>query len=83
MGSVISAPAARSTLRPEVGRMEAFQLCTTALERWLDEADTDSDLTNSIVEYVRWRGTVTMEDAIIDAPPRFSYHRIRLGGDGS
>ena len=53
--------------------MEAFQLCTTALERWFDEADTDSDLTDSIVEYVRRRGTVTMEEAIIDAPPRFRH----------
>ena len=40
-------------LCPEVGRVEAFQLCTTALERWLDEADTNPDLTDSIVEYVR------------------------------
>jgi hypothetical protein len=39
-------------LCPEVGRVE-FQLCTTALERWLDEADTNPDLTDSIVEYVR------------------------------
>ena len=53
--------------------MEAFQLCTTALERWFDEADTDLDLTDSIVEYVRRRGTVTMEEAIIDAPPRFRH----------
>jgi Fe2+ or Zn2+ uptake regulation protein len=43
-------------LCPEVGRVEAFQLCMTALERWLDEADTDPDLTDSIVEYVRRRG---------------------------
>ncbi len=55
----------------EVGRVEAFQFCTTALERWLDEADTDPDLTDSIVEYVPRRGTVTMEKAIFDAPPRF------------
>jgi hypothetical protein len=57
----------------EVGRVEAFQLCMTALEWWLDEADTDPDLTDSIVEYVRRRGTVTMEEAIIDAPPRFRH----------
>jgi hypothetical protein len=58
---------------PEIGRVEAFQLCKTALERWLDEADTDPDLTNSIVEYVRQRGTVTMEEAPIDAPVRFRH----------
>ena len=58
-------------LCPEVGRVEAFQLCMTTLERWLDEADTDPDLTDSIVEYVRRRGTITMEEAIRDAPPRF------------
>ena len=51
--------------------MKAFLLCTSALERWLDEADTDPDLTNSIVEYVQRRGTVMMEEAISEAPPRF------------
>ena len=58
---------------PEVGRVEAFQLCKTALERWLGEADTDPDLTDSIVEFVRRRGTITMEEAIIDAPPRIKH----------
>jgi hypothetical protein len=57
----------------EVGRVEAFQLGTTALEQWLDEADTDPDLTDSIVEYVQRRGAITMEEAIIDAPPRFRH----------
>ena len=51
--------------------MKAFLLCTSALERWLDEADTDPDLTDSIVEYVQRRGTVMMEEAINEAPPRF------------
>ena len=40
-------------LCPDIGRVDAFQLCTTTLERWLDKADTDPDLTDSIVEYVR------------------------------
>ncbi len=53
--------------------MEAFQLVTSALERWLDEADTDQDLTDSIMEYVRHWGTVTIEEAISDAPPRFRH----------
>jgi hypothetical protein len=61
---------------PEVGRVEAFQLSTTALERWLDMADTDQDLTDSIVEYVRRRGAITMEDATTDAPPRFKHMAI-------
>jgi hypothetical protein len=65
--------AAHVLLCPEAGRAEAFQLSMTALERWLDKADTDPDLTDSIVEYVwRW-GTITMEEAIIDAPPRFRH----------
>ncbi len=51
--------------------MKAFLLCTSALKQWLDEADTDPDLTDSIVEYVQRRGTVTMEEAISEAPPRF------------
>ena len=63
--------AAHVLLCPEAGRVEAFQLGTTALERWLDKADTDPDLTDSIVEYVRRRGTITMEEATMDAPPRF------------
>ena len=46
---------------------------THALERWFDKADTDPDLTDSIVEYVQRLGTITMEEAIIDAPPRFSH----------
>ena len=65
--------AAHILLCPEVGQMEAFQLGTTALEQWLDEAGTDPDLTDSIVEYVRRRGAITMEEAIIDAPPRFRH----------
>ena len=51
--------------------MKVFLLCTSALERWLDEADTDPDLMDSIVEYVQRRGTVMMEEAISEAPPRF------------
>ena len=48
-------------------------LGTTALEWWLDKADTDPDLTDSIVEYVQRRGTITMEEAINDAPPRLRH----------
>ncbi len=63
--------------------MEAFQLGTTELERWLEKADTDPDLTDSIVNYVwRW-GTITMEEAIIDAPPRFRHMALsqdKIGG---
>jgi len=55
-------------LCPEAGRVEAFQLGTIALERWLDKADTDPDLMD-----VWRRGTITMEEAIIDAPPRFRH----------
>ncbi len=51
--------------------MKAFQLCMSALERWLNGADTDPDLMDSIVEYVQRRGTVMMEEAISETPPRF------------
>jgi hypothetical protein len=37
-------------LYPEASRVKAFLLCTSALELWLDEVDTDPDLTDSIVE---------------------------------
>jgi hypothetical protein len=50
-----------------------WQNIEPALERWLDEVDTDPDLTDSIVECVQWRGTVTMEEATIDAPFRFRH----------
>ena len=50
-----------------------WQNIEPALERWLAEVDTDPDLTYSIVEYVRRRGTVTMEEAPIDAPFRFRH----------
>ena len=39
-------------LCPEEGQIEAFRLEKTALERWLNEVDTDPDLADSIVEYV-------------------------------
>jgi hypothetical protein len=58
-------------LCPEEGWIEAFRLATTALERWLDEADTDPDLADSIVEYVQQRGTATMEEVVREAPCRF------------
>ncbi len=48
-----------------------FRLATTALEQWLDEADTDLDLADSIVEYVQQRGTTTMEEVVREAPCRF------------
>ena len=43
-------------LCPAFGLVEAFQLCTSALEWWLDEVDTDLDLTDSILEYVGHNG---------------------------
>jgi hypothetical protein len=58
-------------LCPKDGRIEAFRLATTALERWLNEADTDSDLADCIVEYVQQQGTVTMEEVVQEAPHRF------------
>jgi hypothetical protein len=58
-------------LCPKEGRVEAFQLVTSALEQWLDAANTDPDLADSIVEYVQWRGTVKMEEVVWEAPRRF------------
>ena len=53
--------------------LDAPQGDSIALEWWLDKADTDPDLTDSFVEYVQRRGTIIMEEAIIDAPPRFRH----------
>jgi hypothetical protein len=58
-------------LCPKEGRVEAFWLATSALERWLDAADTDLDLADSIVEYVQRWGTVMMEEVVWEAPRRF------------
>ena len=53
--------AAHVLLCPEAGRTEAFMLGTNTLELWVNNADTDPELTESIVEYVRRRGTITMK----------------------
>ena len=37
-------------LFPEEGLIEVFWLTASALERWLDKADTDPDLAGRIVE---------------------------------
>jgi hypothetical protein len=44
--------AAHVLLCPEAGRTEAFMLGTNNLELWLKNADTDPDLTESLMEYV-------------------------------
>jgi hypothetical protein len=58
-------------LCPEEGLIDTFQLATTALECWLNEADMDPDLADCIVEYVQQQGTVTMEEIVREAPRRF------------
>ncbi len=67
---------------PKEGRIEAFRLAMIALEWWLDEADTDLDLAECIVEYVQWRGTVMMEE-VRAGFGQWDFLRTRLGGDGS
>jgi hypothetical protein len=42
-----------------------------ALEWWLNKVGTDPDLVDSIVKYVQWQGTVSMEDIVQEAPSRF------------
>ena len=39
-------------LCPVVGRVEAFRQASRALEYWLEEANTDPDLIECIVDYV-------------------------------
>jgi hypothetical protein len=63
--------AAHVLLCPKAGRTEAFMLITDNLELWLKNSDTDPDLTESLMEYVRRQGTITMEEATNEAPPRF------------
>jgi hypothetical protein len=73
-------------LCPKEGRVEAFWLAMPALEQWLDAADTDPDLVDSIVEYVQQQGTVTMEEVVLEASHRFQSMgslRTRLVGKGS
>jgi hypothetical protein len=58
-------------LRPEVGRVEATMQSSQALEQWLEEANTDPDLIDCIVDYVQGWGTITMALAMQNAPPQF------------
>jgi hypothetical protein len=58
-------------LCPEVGRAEAFMQSSRALEQWLEEANTDPDLINCIVDYLQGQGTITMALAVQNAPPLF------------
>jgi hypothetical protein len=58
-------------LCPAVGRVEAFMQASQELEQWLEEANTDPDLINCIVDYVQGRGTLTMASAVQNTPPQF------------
>ncbi len=42
-----------------------------ALEQWLEEANTDPDLIDCIVDYVQGWGTITMASAVQNASPWF------------
>ena len=42
-----------------------------ALEQLMEDADTDPDLVECIMEYVQGRGMVTMTSAVQNAPARF------------
>jgi hypothetical protein len=58
-------------LCPEVGRVETFMQSSQALEQLMEEADTDPDLIDCIVDYVQGWGTVTMAFAVQKAPAKF------------
>jgi hypothetical protein len=58
-------------LCPKVGRVEAFMQSSQALEQWLEEANTDPDLINCIVDYVQGWGTITMASTVQNIPPQF------------
>jgi hypothetical protein len=51
-------------LCPAVGRMEAFMQSSRVLKHCLEEANTDPDLINWIVDYVQSWGTLTMASFI-------------------
>ena len=46
----------------EEGRVEVFMSTADALEDWMEHAETDPDLADCIMEYVRGRGGETMEE---------------------
>jgi hypothetical protein len=54
---------------PEVGRVEMQS--SQGLEQWMEDADTDPDLVECIMDYVQGRGTVTMASAVQNTPARF------------
>jgi hypothetical protein len=72
-------------LCPKEGRIEALRLATTALERWLVEANTDPDLADNIVEYVQqgeqpqWRRS---SKKLLAGSELWDSLRTGLGGDG-
>ena len=55
----------------KVGRVETFVQSSRALEHWMEEANTDPDLIECIVDYVQGQGTVTMASAVQNTPARF------------
>ena len=55
----------------EVSRVETFMQSSQALEQWMEEADTDPDLIECIMDYVQGRGMVTIASAVQNAPAQF------------
>ena len=57
----------------ESGRVEALLATADELSNWLDEVNTDPDIADCIVEYVKGRGGKTMRDieADLELPPEF------------
>ena len=54
----------------EEGRVETFMSTADTLEEWLEDAETDPDLADCIMEYVRGRGGKTMEEVCYELRTR-------------
>lgn len=68
----------------EAGRVEAFFHAADLLEEWLEDNDTDEELADCILQFVRGRGSVSMWEICRGRQDRFSslweIHRILLVG---
>jgi hypothetical protein len=59
-------------LCPEEGQVEVFMQSLLALEQWLNNVDTDPELSDCIVEYVQRGGQESMDEIVQEVPGRLN-----------
>ena len=51
--------------------MKAFHLLAEAMKVWLRDKDTDPDLVDCIMQYVKGRGSISMREAVEHLLPQY------------